>query len=222
MGLYKIIETINSRNLFKYAVIIILSLVYFGTQNIKLNVLLAIFVALVYISYNYDELDTKKTQEEDIKELKREAIKPDPRNFEDKEDLVDLLFSIQDWYHYNPQAYEEMIDNLYAFFELYDSIKRGSKFCDQYYQIASSKKNNAINSLHSMIFTIPTHAEVMDKFNRAHKRMETIMNDYLNEIYDVCHRDLLKKGYDITRRAINTGPKAANHYFDKDYTYQIY
>jgi hypothetical protein len=222
MGLYTLIETINNKNLFKYVIILILSIIYFGRQNIKINAFMAIMVALVYIAYNYDEITTKKEEEEDHKELKRESIQPTPRNFKEKDDLIDFLFSIQDWYHYNPESYEEAIDNLQSFFDLYKAIQRGSKFCDQYFQIAESKKNNALNSFHSMVYTIPVNADVMDKFNRAHKRLETILNEYLNEIYDICHHDLIRRGYDITRRAINTGPKEANHFFDTDYTYQFY
>ena len=222
MRLYKLIETINNDNLFKYIVIIILSIFYFKFKNIKLNVFLALILALVYINYNYDEIMTTKEEEEQQKELKKETIKPTPEHFEDKDDVIDFLFSIQDWYHYNPEAYEELIDNLQSFFKLYLAINRESKFCDQYYQIAENKKNNALNALHSMVFTLPTHSAIMDKFNRAHKRLETIMNVYLNQLYDTCYYDLVKNGYDITRRAINTGPKEYNHYFDTDYTYQIY
>jgi hypothetical protein len=222
MRLYNLIKTINNKNLFKYAVIILISIIYFSNKNIKLNIFLALIIALFYISYNYDEIKTNQEEEEEQMHLKRSTIKPKPTNFEDRDDVIDYLFSIQDWYHYNPQAYEELIDNLRSFFKLYNTIKRGSDFCDSYYQIVESKKNNALNAFHSLIYTIPVNFPVMDKFNRAHKRLETILNEYLNELYDICYRDLKKKGYDITRRAINLGPKEANHYFDKDFTYQIY
>jgi len=222
MGLYKIIETINNQNLFKYVAVIIFFIFYFKFKNIKLNVFLALILALAYINYNYDEINTTKDEEEEQKKIKREIIQPDPKGFDDRDDVIDFLFSIQDWYHYNPQSYEEMIDNLKAFFHLFLAIQRGSKFCDQYYQIAESKKNNAINALHALIFTIPPQSIMTDKLDRAHKRLETIMNDYLNRLYDYCHYDLLKNGYDTTRRAINIGPKEYNQYSNKDFTYQFY
>lgn len=222
MGIYNIIRGINNSRLFKYLTLIILSYLFFKNKNIGLNVFLAIIIAISFIIYNYDEIETKRNIQEEQQNIKRESIKPTITNFKDKDDLVDFLFSVQDMYHYNPQAYEEIIDNLESFFNLYSYIKLGSKYCDQYYQIAESKKNNAINSFHSMIFSIPNSKTYMDKFNRAHKRFETIMNVYLNELYDECNYDLIKNGYNVHRKYINTGPKEYNHYFDKDYTYQFY
>jgi hypothetical protein len=222
MGLYEIIRGVNNKNLFIYGTIIFISIIYFKPKEIQLNIILALIIAALIINYKYDKSKNTIEGEEQEKDLKREQIVPNPINYGDKDDLIDFLFSVQDWYHYNPQAYEDMSDNLESFFTIYSAIKRKSTFCDQYFQIADSKKNNALNSFHSIIYNIPNNEHVMDKFNRAHKRLETIMNAYLNQIYDVCHRDLVRNGYDITRKAINIGPKEANHYFDKDFSYQIY
>jgi hypothetical protein len=222
MGLYKLIDNINNNNLFKYVIVIFLSIIYFKNKSIGLNIIIALICAAFYISYNYDEIETTKKESDQIKEIKINNIQPDPTNFKDRDDVIDLLFSVQDWYHHNPQSYEEMIYNLQSFFDLYKAIKRGSKFCDQYFQIAESKKNNAINAYHSLVFNLPVNSDIMDKFNRSHKRFETLMNGYLNELYDICTNDLRKNGYNVTRKAINIGPKEANHYFDKDYTYQFY
>lgn len=222
MGIYTIIEDINNVTIFMYIIILLLSFTFFKNKNIGLNIILALIVGLVFITYNYDKIETTKNIEEKQQQVKAESIKPTPLYFNDKDNVIDLLFSVQDLYKYNPQAYEEVIDNLDSFFEIYGAIKRGSKFCDSYFQIADSKKNNAINAFHSIILTIPANFEMVDKYNRAHKRLETIMNVYLNELYDNCEHDLLKNGYNVYRRMINTGPKEYNHYFDKDYTYQLY
>ena len=222
MGLYTIIDGINNEILFKYILVILFSIFFFKSKNIGLNVIFAIFIAVVFIAYNYDEINVKREIKEKQQETKQRNIQPTPQHFMDKDDLIDLLYSIQDFYHYNPQSFEELVDNLDSFFRLYTAIKRGSQFCDQYYQIAESKKDNSLNALHSLIFSIPNHKIVTDKFNRAHKRLETIMNYYINELYDVCKRDLLKNGYNVERREINTGPKEFNQYYDKYFSYKFY
>ena len=109
-----------------------------------------------------------------------------------------------------------------AFKSLYENVFADKKFANYYYQIATSKKNNALNAFHSIIFSLPNDKTFTEKFDRAHKRLETILNKYLNELYDKCDYYLIEDGYDILKRPLNKGPRAFNNYFDKDFTYQFY
>jgi hypothetical protein len=143
-------------------------------------------------------------------------------NFDNNSDIVDFLFSIQDFYIYNPSAYEEMIDNLNAFYTLVENIFNEPQFCSYYYQIAFSKKNNAINSLQSIIFKLPTEPAFTDKLNRAHERLETILNKKMNDIYDQCQKHLIEYGRDTTTTPLLKGPQGHNVYDDEEYSYQLY
>ena len=73
-----------------------------------------------------------------------------------------------------------------------------------------------------MVYSLPNSKQLMDKFNRAHRRLETILNKYLNDIYDKCNENTVKRGYNVDKRAINLGPKPHNHYVDKDFSYEFY
>jgi hypothetical protein len=172
----------------------------------------------------YFEERTKYTNDVQTKQLetKLENIKPEPKNFKGHDDIIEFVFSIQDFYVYNPQAYEEFIDNLDAFLSLHEDIFGGSQLQNSYYQIAESKKRNAENSFMSIIHSLPTNKYITEKFDRAHKRLETILNVYLNELYNKCQTDILRDGLDIYKRQINVGPKEYNTYFDKSFTYQFY
>lgn len=132
------------------------------------------------------------------------------------------MFSIQDLYEHNPQAYEEMYDNIENFLNVYEIIMGNTYYCDYYYQIAESKKDNAINSLHSIIYKLPNDKILTDKHTRAHKRLDTILTNYINKLYDECQSNVIRNGRNVYNRAINVGPKEHNHYFDKDFAYQFY
>lgn len=225
MGLYTILENIDNRHLFVYIIIILFSIFYFKRFSIGINIIIALFFGLAVINY-LNEKNTVSNEIEDIQqETKLDAIKPDPVKLRERKDtdIIDYIFSIQDLYEYNPEAYEEMIDNINNFLTVHDIIFKGTIYCDDYYQIADSKKNNALNALHSIIYSLPNSRIVNEKFNRAHKRLETILNKHLNELYDQCQHELIIKGYNVNRRAINTGPKEYNHYHpEKEYSYQFY
>jgi Ca2+/Na+ antiporter len=222
MGAYTILESIDNKYLFVYIVIFLISIFYFRNRVVKLSIIFALGVAFIVVWYIYEKNNVTIQLEQTQLETKREAITPHPRELQNYDDVVDFMFSIQDMYHYNPKAYEEMIDNTDNFFKVYQIIKLGTPQFNAYFQIARTKAENAVNALHSMIFTIPNSPLTNDKHIRAHKRLETIMNKYTNELYDMCERLLLKNGRNVTTPEIILGPKPHNHYDDEDFSYQFY
>ncbi len=222
MGLYTLVDDLTNKVTFSYLSIIVLTLFYFWRKNIGLNIILALVLAVIIIAYKYDKRKTLADQDEEAQQTKVDNIMPEPKEFKNRDDIINFIFSIQDMYVYNPLAYEEMIDNLDAFFKIYDIIMTDTPHCDYNYIIAESKKSNAVNALHSLIFTIPHSKQLTDKLDRAHKRLETILTDYLNDIYDECQHDIIKEGYNVDRTILNIGPKPANHYNEKDFTWQFY
>lgn len=222
MGIYTLIDSFNNKELFRNIVIVLVFLFFFLKLSVGLNIILALALAVICILY----LTEKETQADQVEheqyKRKLETIKPAPIKITEDKDMIDFLFSIQDFYVFNPQSYEEVIDNLNAFKSLHENIFGDEELCNYYYQIADSKKNNALNSFHSLIFSLPNNKTFTEKFDRAHKRLETILNKHMNEIYDQCNYNLYKDGRDVLKRQINKGPKEYNHYFDKDFTYQFY
>jgi hypothetical protein len=193
-------------------------------KNIGLNIILGLFFSGVTILYLHERITSKLELEEEQYKEKIKNIKPEIPKIKSRmdKDIIDLVFSIQDFYIYNPEAFEEMADNINNFLTIHDFIFNNEPFCELYYEIAESKKNNAINALHSIIFNLPNDNDAIDKLNRAHKRLDTILTKHLNEIYDKCHYKLTLKGYDVFTKKLDLGPKPANHYFDKKFTYQFY
>jgi hypothetical protein len=222
MGIFTLVDSFDNHELFRNIVIILIFLFIFLKLTIGLNIILAIVLAVIVILYLTEKQSIVNEIEKKIFDTKLKTIKPIPKELNSDKDIIDFIFSVQDFYVFNPLAYEELIDNLDALIKLRNLIFESSEFANHYYQIAESKKNNAINSLHSIIFKLPNNKTFTEKFDRSHKRLETILNKYLNEMYDQCNFYIKQDGKDVLKRQINTGPKEYNHYFDKNFTYQFY
>lgn len=224
MGLYTTLESLDRERIFFYAGIIIFAIFFFRDKTIGLNVILALVLAVVVISYFYEKSEVSTEIEEKQQEVKLDAIHPPTKNFGDKDDIIDFFFSVQDFYHYNPQTYEDTVDLVDIFLKIHKIVYIGTVYCDDYYKIAETKKAAALNSFHAIIHSLPDDHLIVEKFDRAHKRLETILTKYLNEIYNQCKNSLVTKGYNIHRRAINLGPKEYNNFTDasKDYTFDFY
>ena len=224
MGIYTFISSFDNKILFRNIVIILIFLYFFMKLTIGLNIILALVLGVIAVLYLYEK-ETLFTQieEKQIKE-KLNIIQPKTERVQSHNDidLIEFLFSVQDFYRWNPQAYEEMIDNIESFLKLHESIFLEDSLCNYYFQIADSKKQNALNAFHSIIYKLPNDKIFTDKFNRAHRRLDTILTKHINELYDQCKFVMMRDGKNILQRQINIGPKEYNTYFDKDFTYQFY
>jgi hypothetical protein len=224
MGLYKIIEKLEAETYFKYMAIGIVTIFFTGLIEINLNIFLALLISAIIIIYLEERRLTEAETLERQHEVKLDTIKPIPKKFSPYYDVVDFFFSIQDFYAYNPPVYEEIIDNVDNFFTLYENIKKDISVPEQYFKLAENKKQNAINALHSMIFKIIEDKKITNKLDRACKKLDKILGKYLDEMYDISKKDIMKKGYDVSRSLINIGPKPVNHFTNNigDITYDIY
>lgn len=227
MGVYTFIESFHNNEVFRNALIIIFFIMLFLQISVELNIILGLIIASGLILYLKEKDNIKIQTEEKENETKLSFIKPQPQkiNKDKDKDFIDFIFSVQDFYVFNPLAYEEFIDNLDSFFELRELIFNDEQFINYYFQIADSKKNNALNSFHSLIYNLPNDKTFTEKFDRSHKRLETLLNKEFNQMYDQITFVLQKNGLDTLKRPVQSDlePKSYMHYFDnKDFTYQFY
>lgn len=218
MGLYTTIEAIDKQSLFLYVVIFLFFIFFFRSKIIGLNIFLALLIGFIVSSYIHEKNQVSRDIEHKQQKKKLDTIMPPNKEFKNRDDIINFFFSIQDFYHLNPLAYEDTVDNVDAFMTIHKIISTGTQFCSDYYIVAKDRKSDALNSFQTFIYAISDDAVVIDKFNRAHKRLETILNKYLNEMYDMCMNSLIINGYNIYRRAINTGPDEYNKETTADYT----
>lgn len=222
--IYNFIQSLESDDIFWYSVIIIGITIFFSKYQVNLGFILGICIAIFIIIYLHQKKEMESNSYKYLHKDKIDNIIPTPINFEDKEDIIDLVYNIQDFYYENPQVYEEMIDNLNVFFKLYNDTMIATINISQNYEIAKSKMHNAVNCLHSMIHTLNPNKETNSKFNRAHKQLYKALQFYLDKMYDKYEEQLIRNGYDATTKIIeNNKPKAHNFYLiDKQYMWDFY
>ena len=223
MGVYTLFNGIENYAVFKFVIIMIIGYLVFRNKKVGLNVILGLVCAIVVILYIYDKNKVLLETVNEEYDKKLSSIEPTLKtSSKDNRDLIDFLFSIQDFYGYNPQTFEEMIDNINGLLKIEQMIVTTTDDCEKRYHIAFNKKNNAINCLNSVIYSIPASGDLTDKLVRSHKRLETLLNKKINKLYDLCYQNLAINGYNVNTSSINTGPNPANMYLDKDFTFQLY
>ena len=222
MNLYKFLESIDNDTLFIYIIITLISLFVFLKYDITLNIIFALFIAVIIIIYLNDKKVTASEAEQEDTKVKSDAIIPKSEIIDQNDKLLDFIFSIQDFYAYNPPAYEEFIANIESILKLQKDINTGVRNCAQYYTVMEMKVRNALNALSSILYMLPNDPYVTNKFNRAHKRLNTLLTELLNEVYAICNNDLINNGFNVNTLLIHTGPKEYNIYSKNDGSYEFY
>lgn len=219
---------INKEELFVYIIIIIIFLAVFCRLSIGLNIVLGLFLAIILIIY----LQTKKNEESNIteehKETKIKTIKPSTINHLKKySELIDFLFSIQEFYSFNPPNYEDMVDSLEDFLIIYEEVMVDKQLAGINYSLAEQKRSDALNALHSIILRSPVvrHKYYNDKLSLARERLDFILSAYLDNIIEINKKNIVEFGYNNKTVIIDEYPKASNYYSEcgsDKYTYEIY
>ena len=207
---------LDKKTAFNYVIIFIITLYFMSMIDIKLNILYATLIAIVIIYLLFTKQMELKKQELTISNEQYKSIIPKIEN--KNKDIVEFLFSIQDFYTYNPLAYAEMVNEIEHFFTLYEETHNNPKFSGRNYELMNEHKRLALNALHSLIFTIPSNKEYTNKLNDSFNILDKILMKHMNEVEKLAKEYVHENGYNVDIRLINKGMTPYNYYNDKLYT----
>jgi hypothetical protein len=217
-------ESILDNKTFFYYILIIIGIIFaFSTTNIGLNIVFGTIIASFVVYYLYNNYKEKQETENKTKSFQEANLLPKPEIFSDHADMVKYLFSIQDFYIYNPQAYEEMTEYLSLFFRTYKEAKENKKQASINHGLMLTYKSGAINALHSIVHSLPDTTDYTDKLNRAISILQEILNEYLNKTEKMHKEYLFEYGYNNQTKLIHKGELPYNAFGnDKSFTYSLF
>ena len=222
MNIYTYINEIDGNLIFLYVIILIVSFYFFSYKTITLSIIFSVFIGLFIIIYlNEKNKVTTGNEKQDI-DTQLKNITPTPERFDNYPDIIKFAFSIQDFYIYNPQAFENIIYDIDAFLLMYTNIKKDNSLTNELYDLMENKKNSSLNNLHSIIYNMPNYKNLIEKLNNALQYLESLLNNYLEEIYKIHQNNVYMNGYNIKYKIVNTFPKSYNYYPNNKYMFEFF
>lgn len=208
---------ISSASIFIYFIIFCLSIVYFGNSKTTFGTFVGLLIAsaICFFLYQYEQKTLSTTEK--LHQIKTEYIKPQPKKIQDYKDFTDFIFSIQDFYDYNPQAFIELIQSLDTFLNIYENVMIDETLAGDLYSIAKTYKLITLNALHSIIITLPSSKNLTKKFDISLKQYEKMLNDYLYQIYEKNTKYIEKEGYYNNTKIFDLNISPYNNYKKDDY-----
>jgi len=214
----------DGTTIFIYSIIVIIMLAIFKNLDVGVNILVALLLSILIILFTNSLYKDQQETIDNIYKEKYDSIVPKTETVKTYPEMVDYLFSIQDFYVYNIPAYEDMVDSIENILQLYDESKGDNSKAGANYGLIGGERKKAVNSLHSIIFNIPSDPRYIDKLDTAINDLDAIIYNILDDVYNLNKLYIFNNGYDrytIELDNINV-PKPDNYYADKSYTFDVF
>ncbi len=210
-------KNFDKKTIFIYCMIFIIIMAIFYRLNIGLNIVFGCVIVYMIIIKLDKQKENDIKEDNEIEELKTSLIQPTPSLLQNYKDIINFLFSIQDYYKYNPQTYENIVDNLDDFFHLYEEVYKLNNLAGTNYKLMNTIKSDTINTLHSLIYKLPEDFAYINKLNLSFDILNKILSKYLYDIYKINKSNILNKGYNINTIIINHNEPTPYSTYDKIY-----
>lgn len=193
------LDNLDTKTIFIYCIIVVVLLFIAKIVNLKLSFIFFLIVAIVIIylinkykskeksSMEQQTLTTQQLANEQL-QSKLNAIKTDStQNLDKYPDLVDFLYSIIDYKAVNEQVFNDLVLDLDNFVQTYQKVMTNSNTCcTQNLEITRQYSRNAINDLHSMIFTLDVDTCTTKRLDQNILRLRSILDKYSAQMENKC------------------------------------
>jgi hypothetical protein len=222
--MYYFSDNIDKRTLFHYVVLFIIIVFFFSFLKIGLNIIFGFVIACLIINFLKNVKEENKKKEKEIISYEKKYILPKPGIFDNHDDIIKYLFSVQDFYYYNPQAYEELTKNLEYFFRTYEESNNNKEKIGYNHNLMVLYKSNSVNALHSIIHTLPNNKEYTEKLNNAIIELNKILEGYLNKTEKNYEQYIFDNGYNNKTKLIYKHKIPYNNFtgIEKHYSYILF
>ncbi|ATZ80623.1 hypothetical protein BMW23_0576 [Bodo saltans virus] len=205
---------INNTALFWFIILFIFIVFIISKKEITLSIFFGTFVAMIilFFVYNNHVYNEKENEQEFIN--KQNTIYPKFSQSSKYHDMTELLYSVQDMYSYNPEAYGEFIQNINDFYAIYENILDTNDNIGQKYDLLIDKKKNIINSFQSIVFKLPNNAQYTKYFNNKITEINTQFDAYLDYVVYLQKKSLYENGINCDTKLIDKSDIVSYDSFD--------
>ena len=227
--IFSTINSLPNYKIFRYILIIICAIIFMSFITININRIFAIGISIIIINYFISKDDVEQEDFYDTKDAQIKFL--NACMFNDDSDvrlgiidrdyfgslneqpdvnqsylhldplIVEFFYDIREYALYNLNSYRKSLRNVNNIILLYHQIKLGVDNIKYNIDVIKMQRANAINNLHSIIYTLPSTIVSNDKFNRSLKLLQQLTVEYVNDLNKYSEKQF--KDNDIT---INSYP----------------
>lgn len=212
-------QNLSSEKIFTFVTLFIAIVYAFSWFTMNLSYIVGAIVAAIIIYYMF--LKYKQTEVDEYHDMKYKlsTLTPQPKYFNEYDEIVDFFYSIREYAHYHYFAYEKSIKSIDHFFKIYWYVFNTPNItnCTHHVQLAEEKIHDALNHLRSVEFKQNIQQDTHDKLQLAINHLHIMMNKYLLKMINKCNK--INNAINNTTKELEIiydAPKPINHFNDSN------
>lgn len=194
---------LDNKTIFFYVIIFVVIVYVFSFLSIGLNLVFGVVIAIVVLYFLYKNYGERDYEEKQAIQAQQDLLLPDPGVAREYNDVVRYLFSIQDLYVHNADAYTELTNGLDNFFRIYENTLVNPQYAGRNHELMRDQKRKSMNALHSLVHTVPVTVHHTAKIEDAMKIMEEILQKYLDNAERIHKLFIYENGYNSDVKLID-------------------
>lgn len=183
-------DKIENKHIFEYTIILILFFYASSRYIFTNNEIIYITLGLATVFYLYSKRDLYSlTYHEDLR-LKLRSIYPKPKYFHTHPELINYFFYIREYKTYNEKSYDSAMVAVDNIINIEQQIKNKVKNCHHTIDVAKQNLYDALNHIHSIIFTLPMSNITFKKHKDSINVLKDILLKIINNMINNCNENL--------------------------------
>lgn len=202
-------------------ILILFILITIFTNKLLVNnkgVLISFIFTTIIIYLYYNKLKLPEEIEEKKVEIKKQYLIP--RTTLNDTENIDFLFSVQEFYEYNPIAYQNFSRSLDNFYLVKKDILTKNSNIFQNWDLLEKYKKDALNNLNSIIFELPNNNDYEIKHAKKILELEEMLAKEQEKLYKIYKEEIKNRNWNS--KEITIGPKPYNNIESKLYTFDFF
>ena len=177
--IYKITNNFSKEYIFIYGSIVILIFSYVSRNDIPVKHIISLCMCVIVLFYMNGKIQNTNKSIDLLVNIKENNIYPPTTYLNKYTDIVDFIFSIQDFRSSNEKSYDAMIHELDNFFDIYEKLKYSVEYLKENYDLLNDRMDEIIYNLNSIKFNLPVNIYYDIRHKNAIDDLTTILNNYL-------------------------------------------
>ena len=207
--IYDIIHNNEPKVIFWFVIILILMLYLID------NLFLVIIFYSIIIYYIHTYIHINQTNEHYEIENKYNEIKLTDENIKKYKNIINFLYKLKEYKKYNISRFSEIEHLIYKFMDMYEQIKNNNMDIQTNYNTLTDIQYQIIKTVHT--FTLHIYNKEHNKnIKELTNEIFDILKNYIDEIYDLYHKELIKDGISHKTKLINNSLIKPSNFLDNN------
>ncbi len=195
-GFYKLYNTIETSEFFKYALLLCIVLVAVSKLgDINTNTIIGLIAGIVVILFLIDKTNVEDEDKEvELEEKKKNISNKSFEYLDSNPDLIKILDEMEMFRTFNKLIFEECLVHINNVIKIYEFVVAGTERYKYFYDLAKEEIDKSMNCLSSLILSMPVDYYEQDSYknNVNIKTYSNLLKKYSMDIHKILKSYLYK------------------------------